>query len=182
MDSDGDTAARGDMVDRRRDRPHRARRVGAVVVTAGVALVCSAAAAFVLFALGLSVHPLIVLPLAVAGTALVAALSAAWTSTLIARDGTRADLGAVLRRVVPTAVVLLVVVPPLTVFAPILFIAVALTFGALSVVAAHAAWTRRTSVGTASGDVRFTLVVLAIAAAATAAALLLASMAGLTGA
>ncbi len=169
---DGETAAHEDV----------ARRVGAVAVTAGVALVCSGAAAYVLFALGLIVHPLAVVPLAVAGTALVAALSAAWTSTLISRDETRADLGAVLRGMVPAALVLLVVVPLVAIVAPILFIAVALTFGGLSVVAARAAWARRTSVGTAGGDLRVTLIVLAVAAAVMAVTLWLASVAGLVGA
>lgn len=182
MGMDGNGTAPDDIVELRVEGPQRARRVGAVAATAGVALVCSGAAAFVLFALGLSVHPVIVVPLAVAGTALAAGLAAAWTSTLMSRDETRADISAVLRSMVPAALVLLVVVPLVAMLAPILFIAVALAFGALSAVAARAAWARRTSIGTAAGDVRFTLIVLAVAAAVMAGALSLASVAGLTGA
>jgi hypothetical protein len=182
MDMDGEAAASEEIAAGRGEGQHRARRAGAVAVTVGVALVFSGAAAFVLFALGLILHPLLVVPLAVAGTAVAAALAAAWTSTLVSRDRTRADLVAVLRSVVPVALVLLVAVPLVAVLAPILFIAVALTFGTLSVVAARAAWARRTSVGTTWGDVRLTLVVLAVAAAVTAATLWVASVAGLTGA
>lgn len=186
MEMDGDTTARDDIGARRLAGLHRPRRDGALAVTAGAALVCSAAAAWMLFTLVVIVHPLIAAPLAVAGTALVAALSAAWTSTLMARDGTRADLGAVLRRMVPVALVLLVVVPPLftilLTFTSMALIAEALTFGALSAVAARAAWAQRSSGGTVWGDVRFTFVVLAVAVAVIKATLWLADIAGLAGA
>jgi hypothetical protein len=150
------------------------------------ALIGGAVGVFFLAPLGLVVHDVVIVPLALAGGGLLGGLSAAWTASALSADGSRAHLGQVLAASLTTAVVLTVLLlangasrvirldPPIVTWS---LASVLLAGGAAS-----AALRLRTFHRSAAQDLRATALTLVVGAAGVLLALFGASAAGLTGA
>jgi hypothetical protein len=143
-------------------------------------------ALFLILPLGLAVVEWIVLPLALAVGALLAALGAGWTGTWLARDGTRTRLAAVVAAGEATALLVALAVlawPGLEGVLPGPRIVLAgLCSLLLTVGAVGATWRFRAPAREPHHDPALTLVLLAAAAAIVPGTLVLAALAGLTGA
>lgn len=139
-----------------------------------------------LLVLGLVATESVIFPLATGVAALLAALSAGWTATWLARDGTRTQLLPVVGAAEGIALVIVLtglVMPSLraSLDGPVGGIGVAVSL-ALAVGATWAAWHFRRPAQATANDARLTLVLLGVALVAIIGVLGLASALGLAGA
>jgi hypothetical protein len=140
---------------------------------------------------GLVVVELVVYPLAAAMGALLAALAAGWTATLLARDGSRTRLLPVVGAVEAVAVVVVALLlgylaldwaarPRVLAVTP--FTLAVMGSVLLAAAATVAAWRQRAHGRRLRDDARLTAALVALALAAIPVTLVLAGLAGLAGA
>ena len=159
------------------------------LVAFAVALVVSTVGGFFVFALGLILPETLSYPLGFAAVALLAALGAGWLGTLLAPDGRRSRLPAIVgvTELVALAALVLVVALRLSPLARTeLFnrnvYTLLLATVAVSAAASTATWRLRTATGSAGRDAGLTLGLLALAVAAIVATIAVASLLGIAGA
>jgi hypothetical protein len=135
---------------------------------------------------GLIVAEVIIFPLALIIAAALAALSAGWAATLLARDGMRTDLWAVLGVTEAVAVIFAVVVLATLALRNLLFGPV---FGIglvssliLTLSAVIAAGRFRRPITQSQGDIKMTIILLVLAVLSIPLVIWLASLVGLAGA
>jgi hypothetical protein len=140
----------------------------------------------VLMSLGLIVSELVITPLALLVAGVFVALAAGWTGTLLATDGTRTQLGAVVARTEVTAAVLAIALLALmglqiTIFGRLIYLIVACSV-LLALGASIETGRNRDATQSRHHDVRLTLTLLAAAVVAVPLVIWVASVFGLTGA